>query len=150
MACGRTSPDAPAEPERRAIADSIRAMITTAYDLARPGDPVAHLMSLYPDSGVVLSASGGLVTTTRDSVEAGIRAFWTNVGSNMRNPSWKWDHIYVDVLSRDAAAVTATYRVPHLTPAGQPHVIAGAWTAVFQRRGSRWVIVQEHLSDVRP
>jgi hypothetical protein len=28
-----------------------------------------------------------------------------------------------------------------------PHVIGGAWTAVFQRRGRRWVIVQEHLSD---
>jgi ketosteroid isomerase-like protein len=50
--------------------------------------------------------------------------------------------------SPDAAVVTTTYRVPHLTPAGAPHVLAGAWTAVFARRGGRWVIVQEHLSDV--
>jgi hypothetical protein len=28
-----------------------------------------------------------------------------------------------------------------------PHVIGGAWTAVFANRGGRWVIVQEHLSD---
>jgi hypothetical protein len=28
------------------------------------------------------------------------------------------------------------------------HVIGGAWTAVFQKRGGRWVIIQEHLSDV--
>jgi hypothetical protein len=27
-------------------------------------------------------------------------------------------------------------------------VIAGAWTAAFERRGGRWVIVQEHLSDL--
>jgi hypothetical protein len=29
-------------------------------------------------------------------------------------------------------------------------VIGGAWTAVFRREGSRWVIVQEHLSDTPP
>jgi hypothetical protein len=54
------------------------------------------------------------------------------------------------VLSPDAAVMTATYRVPHLTPRNQPHVIAGAWTAVFVRRDGRWMIVQEHLSDVPP
>jgi hypothetical protein len=31
---------------------------------------------------------------------------------------------------------------------GAPHVIGGAWTAVFARRDGRWAIVQEHLSDV--
>ena len=29
-----------------------------------------------------------------------------------------------------------------------PHVIAGALTQVFARRDGRWVVVQEHLSDV--
>jgi hypothetical protein len=29
------------------------------------------------------------------------------------------------------------------------HVIGGAWTAVFQKRGGRWVVIQEHLSDVQ-
>jgi ketosteroid isomerase-like protein len=56
--------------------------------------------------------------------------------------------MYVDVLAPGAAVVTTTYRVPHITPAGEPHVIAGAWTAVFQQRDGRWVIVHEHLSDV--
>jgi hypothetical protein len=46
--------------------------------------------------------------------------------------------------------LTTTYSVAHVTPAGAPHVIAGAWTAAFQRRAGRWVIVQEHLSDVPP
>jgi hypothetical protein len=44
--------------------------------------------------------------------------------------------------------MTATYHIPHLTPQNQPHVIAGAWTAAFEKRGSRWYVVQEHLSDV--
>jgi ketosteroid isomerase-like protein len=68
----------------------------------------------------------------------------------MRDPKWEWDPMHVDVLSRDAAVVTATYRVPHRTPRGMPHVIAGAITQVFERRDGRWVVVQEHLSDVPP
>jgi len=46
--------------------------------------------------------------------------------------------------------MTATYHVPHLTPRNEPHTIAGAWTAVFEKRGSRWYVVQEHLSDLPP
>jgi hypothetical protein len=133
---------------RQAVADTLRTLIVNAYDIEKPGDAVARLMSLYPDSGRVISASGGRVTTSRDSLESGIRAFWTYVGRNMQQPKWEWGPILVDVLAPDAAAVTTTYRVPHLTPRGEPHVIAGAWTAVFQRRAGKWVIVQEHLSDL--
>jgi hypothetical protein len=133
---------------REAVADTLRTLIVNAYDITRPGDAVARLMSLYPDSGRVISASGGQLSTTRDSLEAGIRAFWTYVGQNMQQPRWEWGPMFVDVLAPDAAAVTTTYRVPHRTPRGEPHVIAGAWTAVFQRRAGKWVIIQEHLSDL--
>ena len=134
--------------ERAAIADTLRAMIVSAYDLTKPGDAVARMMSLYPATGNVVSASGGRVSVSRDSLESGIRAFWQYVGQNMREPNWTWDSMYVDVIARDAAVVTATYHVPHLTPRGQPHTIAGAMTEVFQRRAGRWWVVQEHLSDL--
>jgi hypothetical protein len=52
------------------------------------------------------------------------------------------------VLTRNSAVVTATYHVPHLTPRGEPHTIAGAMTEVFVRRDGRWSVVQEHLSDL--
>ncbi|MEO5816810.1 MAG: DUF4440 domain-containing protein [Gemmatimonadaceae bacterium] len=149
-AAGACAPSGPATippAQRAAIADTIKTLITNAYDLSKPGDPVKRLMSLYPPAGPVISASGGQVSTSRDTLEAGIRAFWDNVGTNMHNPKWTWGPMRVDVLAPDAAVVTTTYRVPHLTPAGVPHVIAGAWTAVFQRKDGRWVIVQEHLSD---
>ena len=136
--------------QRTAIADTLQTLIRSAYDLSKPGDAVARLMSLYPSSGPVVSASGGRVSTSRDTLAAGVRAFWDNVGKNMRDPDWQWGAMHVDVLAPDAAVVTTTYRVPHHTPMGEAHVIAGAWTAVFQRRGGRWVIVQEHLSDVPP
>ena len=138
------------ETRRAAIADTVKRTLVAACDLTSKGDVVARLMSLYPDSGPVISASAGRVTTTRAALEKSIRQFWENVGQNMRDPKWEWGEMHVEVLSRDAAAVTATYRIPHRTPRDMPHVVGGAWTAVFERRGGRWVIVQEHLSDVPP
>ncbi len=105
-------------------------------------------MHLYPDTGPIISASNGEITTSRDSLAAVIRRFWETTGVNMRDPHWEWGDVYVDVLAPDAAVMTATYRIPHHTPAGAPHTIAGAWTAVWVKQGGRWVILQEHLSDV--
>lgn len=135
--------------EREAIADTIRSRITTAANLSAK-DVVASLMSLYPDSGRVVSASAGRLTTSRDSLALDIASFWRNIGQNMRQPRWEWGPMYVDVLAPDAAVLTATYRIPHITPQGHPHTVGGAWTAVFQRRGGKWVIIQEHLSDFVP
>ena len=134
--------------EKRTIADSLKRMVVRAYDLSKP-DAVASLMSLYPASGRVISASGGVTTTTRPELEQGIKAFWNYVGQNMKQPRWEWTSMTVDVLAPDAAVMTSTYRVPHLTPMGMSHVIGGAWTAVFQKRDGKWVIIQEHLSDVQ-
>jgi hypothetical protein len=132
--------------QRKQIADSIRALVVATYDLNRP-NAVQRLMGLYPDSGPVYSTSSGHVSTTRAELQQQIQTFWQYVGSNMRNPKWEWTSMNIDVLAPDAAVVTASYRVPHLTPQNTPHVIAGAWTAVFVKRGGRWVVIQEHLSD---
>jgi ketosteroid isomerase-like protein len=150
LACGGRREAPLSDAERRAIADTLRARIVSAYDITKPGDAVARMMSLYPPTGNVVSASGGRVSVSRDSLEAGIRAFWQYVGQNMRDPKWIWDEMHVDVLARDAAVVTATYHVPHRTPRGDPHTIAGAMTVAFARRGGRWSVVQEHLSDLAP
>jgi ketosteroid isomerase-like protein len=131
--------------EKSAIADSLRTMVVSAYDLSKP-DPVASLMSLYPGDSLV-SASAGTVVRTRGELEQQVKTFWNYVGVNMQKPRWEWTSMNIDVLSRDAAAMTSTYRIPHMTPQGTPHLLGGAWTAVFARRGGRWVIVQEHLSD---
>ena len=117
-----------------------------AYDLSRPNQ-LERMLALYPTSGRVVSANTGAVITSIDSVGNGIREFWHYVGVNMRNPKWEWTTIYVDVLSRDAAVATGTYRIPHLNPNNQPHVLGGAMTMVFRRQGGRWVVIQEHLSD---
>jgi hypothetical protein len=133
--------------DRQAIVDSLTRQVTAAYDVTKPGFQ-QRVLGLYPDSGRVVSAAGGQVLASRDTLAMGIQAFWDNVGANMRQPRWVWDQMLFDVLAPNAAVMTATYHVPHLTPNNQPHTIGGAWTAVFQKRGSRWYIVQEHLSDL--
>lgn len=133
--------------ERDAIGDSVRALLQETYTF--DGDSVVpRFMGLYPDTGRVISAASGGFTTTRDSLRASLVAFWEGAGKYMRRPRWEWDDLAVDVLSRDAVVITARYRVPHWTPDGNPHVLGGAWTTVWTRRGGRWVIVQEHLSDL--
>jgi ketosteroid isomerase-like protein len=134
--------------ERRAIADTLEGLVRRAYEISGPSAGTAdRLISLYADSGRVVSGSGGRIMTSRDSLVDGIRYFWESLGRNMREPRWVWEQMVTDVLSPDAAVVTATYRVPHRTPRGEAHELAGAMTLVFTRRGGRWVVVQEHLSD---
>lgn len=133
--------------EAAAIADSIRALVHEAYDLSKDSVP-QRMLSVYPAAGRVVSATAGRVSTSRDSLGQAVDAFWDGVGQFMVNPTWTWDEILVDVLSRDGAVMTARYSVPHWTDRGSPHVIGGVWTAVWQRRDGRWVITNEHLSDM--
>ena len=133
--------------ERQAIADSISRQVKAAYDLSKP-NLSERMLSLYPPSGRVVSAAAGQMLTSRDSVAMGIKAFWDNVGVNMREPKWIWDQMVIDVLAPNAAVMTARYHIPHLTPRNLPHTLGGAWTAVFEKRDGRWYIIQEHLSDL--
>lgn len=130
-----------------AVVAELKRVLSEAYDLSRP-KPYERMLSLYPGSGPVVSASGGRVQASRDSLESGIRYFWDNVGVNMRDPRWVWDTSHVAVLSPNAAVITATYHIPHRNPRNEPHVLGGAMTMVFQKRGARWLIVHEHLSDL--
>ena len=135
--------------EQSSIAKEIEARVRDAYDLGKPGAE-QRMLALYSDSGRIVSAAGGRAIASRDTLTEGIKLFWQNVGANMRQPQWIWTHTYVDVLSPNAAVFTGTYHVPHHTPRGEPHDIAGAMTLVFAKRGSKWGVVQEHLSDMPP
>lgn len=132
-------------PTDAALADTLRARIEDAYDFSRPG-VLERMNALYPDTGRVISASGGRIIASADSLRVGIATFWRNVGQNMRDAKWVWGDVYVDRLSDDAAVLTATWSIPHIAPTGHPHVIQGAWTAVFHRIAGKWLIVVEHLS----
>lgn len=143
---GCAPPETLSQADSEAVASEVVGILREAYDLSKPRLS-ERMLSLYPDSGAVISASAGRVQASRDSLEMGIRYFWDNVGVNMRDARWVWDTSHVTVLSRHSAVITATYHIPHRNPRNEPHVLGGAMTAVFQKRGGRWVIVQEHLSD---
>lgn len=134
--------------ESKAIASTIDSLVRDAYDPTRPGMD-ARMLALYVDTGRIVSSTGGDAMTSRDTLAQGIHAFWSNVGANMRDPKWIWTRTYVDVLGPSAAVFTGVYHVPHRTPMGMPHDIGGAMTLVFEKRGAKWGVVQEHLSDKR-
>jgi hypothetical protein len=147
VACGRGSSTGLSSKDSSAIAAEIERRVKTAYDL-EGSNVEQRMLDLYAPTGRIVSAATGLVVTNRDTIEGGVRYFWRQVGSNMRNPKWIWDKMVVDVLAPNAAVMTASYHIPHLTPRGEAHVLGGAWTAVFEKRAGQWVIVQEHLSDL--
>jgi ketosteroid isomerase-like protein len=140
------NPERMSADERQAIADSLQSLVTAAHDFSQP-DVAKRLLALYPDSGRVISATGGHVSTTKSALTAEIASFWQRVGQNMREPQFELGSAYVDVLTPNAAVMTFSYRIPHTTPLGRPHIVAGAWTALWRRQEGRWMIVQEHLSD---
>jgi len=146
LGCARPSGSALTLAQKQAISAEIEHAMREAYDLSKP-KVAERMLSLYPQSGPIVSAAGGRVIASKDSLAEGIRYFWNNVGTNMRGPEWIWEKFYVDVLSPTSAVVTATYRIPHRDPRNMPHELAGAMTEVFEKRDGRWVIVQEHLSD---
>lgn len=142
-----SAPSRPPQPaDEAALADTLKALIQQAYDFGRPG-VLERMSALYPDTGRVISASGGHLIVGADSLRAGLAEFWNNVGRNMKDAKWVWGDVYVDRLGDDAAVLTGTWSIPHIAPTGQPHVIQGAWTAVFRRIGGKWLIVTEHLSS---
>src|SRR4051812_16489498 len=83
--------------QRKAIADEIERSVRDAYDLTKPNLD-ERMLSLYADTGRIVSASGGSVIISRDSLAQGIHYFWRNIGMNMRQPKWIWDQMLVDVL----------------------------------------------------
>jgi hypothetical protein len=132
--------------DQAAVAEELEALVRRSVDPTDP-DAADRLLALYPDSGNLVSATGGRMVTSRDSVAGGLRAYWADAGRTMRNPRWVWDRFVFDVLAADAAVMTATYRVPHVDQSDQPREVGGAWTAAFVKREGRWMIVQEHRSD---
>jgi ketosteroid isomerase-like protein len=148
LACSQGTPASSVSPaQASAIADTLRGLVRNAYDLSK-GDVVKRMMSVYPSSGRVVSATGGRITTSRDSLQQAITSFWENVGQHMVQPTWTWGPMEVDVLSPHNAVMSASYSVPHWTDAGRPHVIGGVWTTTWTRDASGWHIVHEHLSDL--
>ena len=146
LGCAPTGETRLSSGQTAAIKTEVEQALRDAYDLSKP-NVAERMLSLYPQSGPIVSAAAGNVVGSRDSLAQGFQYFWNNVGRNMRDPRWVWERFWVEVTAPTSAVVTATYRIPHRDPQNRPHEIAGAMTALFEKRGGKWVIIQEHLSD---
>src|SRR4051812_49550339 len=71
--------------EKKAVADSLKRLVVNTYDLSKP-EPVKRLMSLYPDTGRVISASGGGSTTPPPPLGGGDKAVLAYFRQKKREP----------------------------------------------------------------
>lgn len=128
-----------------ALADTLKSVISVAYDFSRPG-VVERMKALYDANGSTVSASEGAVVASLDSIRNGLDSFWDRAGKNMIDPVWTWGPVMVRRLGNDAAVLTGKWSIPHIAPNNMPHVLEGAWTAVFVKTENGWKITHEHLS----
>lgn len=131
-------------PEQRAVVeDTVRKVAASAVATANRRD-VDAFMRFYPDSGVA-TVGGGLVLMDRDSLHGVITEAWGVPWMKSMVSDVKIERL--DVLGPAAAAVTTTSTTT-IDSAGKKLTFRNAWTGVWANRDDRWVVVQEHSSQL--
>jgi hypothetical protein len=131
--------------ERTRVEDSVRVFLTR-YIAAYESRDIRSVMALYPTSGPVASANDGRVTTSRDSIEAGIGRFL----KGMREIAFGNDPPIVTALDSRSAVVTLAFHGTGTWNDGRAFSTTGSWTAVLAERDGRFTIIQEQESHPRP
>jgi uncharacterized protein (TIGR02246 family) len=137
--------DARAQPEllprqRAAIEEAVK---ETAWEHLRSKDAETALGFYEPDATV---ASDGDLYASFEAFAQQARVFYRTLRDIHVAV---WDEMHVDVLSPDAAVLTATVRWSSTDTTGVRTDLQGVWTAVFVRRGARWRIRARHESFAR-
>jgi ketosteroid isomerase-like protein len=135
------------EMQRTALADSIEQWVAGPYLAAHQTPNVDTILALYAGGADLAVAANGTIYPSYDSVVAAARAFWGRPGVTAQ---LTLGGARVNVLSRDAAVVTAKVTGAVRDSAGVETPMGVAWTAVLQRAGSGWKIVAEHASSPPP
>lgn len=104
-------------------------------------EDAASALSWYEPDAIV--ASHGMLYPSFDHFADDTRAFY----GNLREVDVaEWDDMYVQVLSADAAVLTATVRWSSTDNAGVRTDLKGVWTAVFVQNAGCWRIRARHES----
>jgi len=141
-ACGTAKPPLD-EMQRTALADSIEQWVAGPYLAAHQSPNVDTILALYASGADLAVAANGTIYPSYDSIITAARAFWGRPGVTAR---FTLGGARLNVLSRDAAVVTAMLTGAVRDSAGVETPMSVAWTAVLQRAGSGWKIVAEHTS----
>ena len=131
------------EMQRTALADSIEQWVAGPYLAVYQHPNVDSILAFYASGAELASAENGMVFPSYDSIVATTRAFWGRPGLTAH---FTLGGAHVNVLSREAAVITAMLTGGVRDSAGVETPMSVAWTAVLQRAGSGWKIVAEHAS----
>jgi len=135
------------EMQRTALADSIEQWVAGPYLAVFQNPNADTILAFYGGGADVAVAENGMVHPSYDSIVATTRAFWGRPGLTAR---FTLGSARVNVLSRDAAVITAMLTGAVRDSAGVETPMSIAWTAVLQRAGSGWKIAAEHASSPPP
>lgn len=103
-------------------------------------DAATALSHYLPDATAV---SNGFLYPSFESLSADVEAFYETLAEvNFA----AWDQMRIDVLSADAAAVTATFRWSSTDTGGSRTDLQGVWSAVWVHEDQRWRILTRHES----
>lgn len=142
VACRPQQPTLP-EAERAAIADTVKRILISLRDAASRRD-AAGFVSVYAADSDMKPAHTGQIYPTLESFHALADSFYQSIAG--LDP--KLGEIRTMVLSPDAAAAQVPVAFTITTKAGKQLAGQGVYTAVLQKRGDAWKIVQSHESWV--
>ena len=69
---------------------------------------------------------------------------------SLRHFDASYDHVHVQVLSRDAAVATMMHHLKWIESSGAQGEWNSAWTAVFREEHGRWRVGYAHESTAEP
>ena len=128
----------PIDPERRAAVEE--AVKQAAWDHLLAKDAAQALNHYEPDAIIASNAS---LYPSLEGFAADAREFY----DTLRQVDLAvWDEMHVQVLSEDAAVLTATVRWSSTDTAGVRLDLKGVWPAVYMLRNGRWRICTRHES----
>jgi hypothetical protein len=127
------------------VADTIRAE-ADRFIAAIASTSIDRFMELFTADRDLTYVDNGRIYPSREALAAAAGGFFRRIGS----ASGTWESPRVLPLSTSSGAFTGILRPRMVDTAGTPLWTEGKiWTLVYQRRGSRWVIVQAHEVNAR-
>lgn len=116
------------------------AVTTAMLEHMHAEDAATGLSHYAPD---VKAVSNGYLYPSFEELRGEVEAFYETLAEV---DVATWDEMIIDVLSAEAAAVTATFRWSSRDTSGIRTDLQGVWTAVWVREDQRWQIRARHES----
>lgn len=132
------------EADSAAISSAVEATWREMMAGARALDP-ERIRAGYAERPVV--AINGRIVEDFDRDQFNETRQWVR---SLRHFDASYDHVHVQVLSRDAAVATMMHHLKWTDSSGAQSEWNSAWTAVFREEHGRWRVAYAHESTAEP